>query len=357
MMKKYLVGGAVRDELLGLNNQESEKDYVVVGSSPKEMKSLGYRQVGKDFPVFLHPESGEEYALARIERKVGSGYSGFEFNTSKEVTLEQDLLRRDLTINAIAKSKDGDLIDPCGGVKDIERKTLRHISDAFAEDPVRLLRVARFAQRFNSLGFKIANETKLLMRQMVISGEVDSLVPERVFRELSSALSAEKASIFFNVLCECGAYQRVFPMLEIEESVIDELDIVEDIKPEIQFAIWLHQQKAESIDALCGHLKCPKEYQKLAELSSKWCLFIKDFIRHSAKEILDFYLQTDALRREERFAKLLNVFRVLGFDVQMVSQLADGLREIDVSELDKAQIIEELFEKRLSVIRQFLDTT
>ena len=357
MMKKYLVGGAVRDELLGLSNQETEKDYVVVGSSPKEMKSLGYRQVGKYFPVFLHPESGEEYALARIERKVGSGYSGFEFNTSKEVTLEQDLLRRDLTINAIAKDKDGDLIDPCSGVKDIERKTLRHISDAFTEDPVRLLRVARFAQRFNSLGFKIASKTKLLMRQMVISGEVDSLVPERVFRELSLALSAKKASIFFNVLCECGAYQRIFPMLEIENSVIDKLDTVEDIKPEIQFAIWLQQQKIEIIDALCGHLKCPKEYQKLAELSSKWGPFMKDFMKHSAKEILDFYLQTDAIRRGDRFAKLLTVFRVLGFDVQIAPQLADGLRGIDVSELNKAQIVDELYKKRLSLIRQFLDTT
>ncbi len=357
MMKKYLVGGAVRDELLGLSNHETEKDYVVVGSSPEEMKSLGYRQVGKYFPVFLHPESGEEYALARIERKVGSGYSGFEFNTSTEVTLEQDLLRRDLTINAIAKGKDSDLIDPCGGVKDIERKTLRHISDAFTEDPVRLLRVARFAQRFNSLGFKIASETRLLMRQMVISGEVDSLVPERVFRELSLALSAEKVSIFFNVLSECGAYQRIFPMLEIENSVIDKLDTVEDIKPEIQFAIWLQQQKIEIIDALCGHLKCPKEYQKLAELSSKWGPFMKDFMKHSAKEILDFYLQTDAIRRGDRFAKLLTVFRVLGFDVQIAPQLADGLRGIDVSELNKAQIVDELYKKRLSLIRQFLDTT
>jgi tRNA nucleotidyltransferase (CCA-adding enzyme) len=321
------------------------------------MKSLGYRQVGKYFPVFLHPESGEEYALARIERKVGSGYSGFEFNTSKEVTLEQDLLRRDLTINAIAKGKGSDLIDPCGGVKDIERKTLRHISDAFTEDPVRLLRVARFAQRFNSLGFKIASETRLLMRQMVISGEVDSLVPERVFRELSLALSAEKVSIFFNVLSECGAYQRIFPMLEIENSVIDKLDTVEDIKPEIQFAIWLQQQKIEIIDALCGHLKCPKEYQKLAELSSKWGPFMKDFMKHSAKEILDFYLQTDAIRRGDRFAKLLTVFRVLGFDVQIAPQLADGLRGIDVSELNKAQIVDELYKKRLSLIRQFLDTT
>jgi tRNA nucleotidyltransferase (CCA-adding enzyme) len=288
---------------------------------------------------------------------VGSGYSGFEFNTSKEVTLEQDLLRRDLTINAIAKGKGSDLIDPCGGVKDIERKTLRHISDAFTEDPVRLLRVARFAQRFNSLGFKIASETRLLMRQMVISGEVDSLVPERVFRELSLALSAEKASIFFNVLSECGAYQRIFPMLEIENSVIDKLDTVEDIKPEIQFAIWLQQQKIEIIDALCGHLKCPKEYQKLAELSSKWGPFMKDFMKHSAKEILDFYLQTDAIRRGDRFAKLLTVFRVLGFDVQIAPQLADGLRGIDVSELNKAQIVDELYKKRLSLIRQFLDTT
>ncbi len=356
-MKKYLVGGAVRDELLGLSNQDTENDFVVVGSSPKEMESLGYRQVGKDFPVFLHPESNEEYALARTERKVASGYSGFEFNIAKEVTLEQDLLRRDLTINAIAKSEDGTFIDPTDGIKDLERKTLRHISDAFTEDAVRVLRVARFAQRFNALGFKIAKETKLLMKQMVDSGEVDSLVPERVFRELLLALSAQKVSIFFDVLCECGAYQSIFPMLENKKSVIGQLDKVQNIKPEIQFAIWLHQQNIENITTLCQHLKCPKEYQSLAELSSKWYFFVKEFTANSVKDILDFYLQTDALRRQKRFVKLLNIYGILGFDVEIISNLLEDLKGIDISSLNKERIVEELFAKRLSVIRQFLDTT
>ena len=186
-MQEFLVGGAIRDKILGIATESTEKDYVVVGSSPEEMQSLGFRQVGKEFPVFLHPKSNEEYALARLERKIGKGYKGFEFDTSKSVTLEQDLSRRDLTINAIAQNKDGsgEFIDPFGGLDDIKKRTLRHVSEAFSEDPVRILRTARFASRFHHLGFTIDSETLDLMKMMVSSGEVDALTPERVFKEIN----------------------------------------------------------------------------------------------------------------------------------------------------------------------------
>ena len=219
-MQEFLVGGAIRDRILGVATETTERDYVVVESSPEEMKSLGFRQVGKEFPVFLHPQSNEEYALARLERKVGKGYKGFEFDTSKSVTLEQDLSRRDLTINAIAQHKDGsgDYIDPFGGLDDIRQRKLRHVSEAFAEDPVRILRTARFAARFNNLGFKIDSKTLDLMKMMVSSGEVDALTPERVFKEISLSMDSESPSIFFEVLIESGAYQKLFPMLEMPQS-------------------------------------------------------------------------------------------------------------------------------------------
>ncbi|HLG52310.1 MAG TPA: multifunctional CCA tRNA nucleotidyl transferase/2'3'-cyclic phosphodiesterase/2'nucleotidase/phosphatase, partial [Steroidobacteraceae bacterium] len=186
-MKVYLVGGAVRDELL--DRPVRERDWVVVGATPEAMLDAGYRQVGRDFPVFLHPETREEYALARTERKTAPGYHGFELRFSPDVTLEDDLLRRDLTINAIARAPDGSLIDPCGGMRDLKARTLRHVSDAFNEDPVRVLRVARFLARFQPLGFSVAPETLTRMHAMVASGEVDALVPERVWQEADRALA------------------------------------------------------------------------------------------------------------------------------------------------------------------------
>ncbi len=211
-MKTYLVGGAVRDELLQL--PVKEHDWVVVGSTPEAMANAGYRPVGKDFPVFLHPETHEEYALARTERKTAPGYHGFSFHASPGVTLEEDLQRRDLTINAIAKDQNGELIDPYDGLADIKKRELRHVSDAFAEDPVRILRIARFSARFHALGFSVADETMQLMRQMVEAGEVDALVPERVWAEMHKALSADSPSVFFEVLRECGALKVLMPELE-----------------------------------------------------------------------------------------------------------------------------------------------
>lgn len=356
-METYLVGGAVRDELLGISNNKSVKDYVVVGSSPQEMKSLGYRQVGKNFPVFIDPDSSDEYALARIESKVGIGYSGFEFDTSKSVTLEQDLYRRDLTINAIARNLEGELIDPYGGLDDIKTKTIRHVSDAFSEDPVRLLRVARFASRFDKLGFNIAPETRKLMKQMVISGEVDALVPERVFKELSLALYSDKPSIFFDVLIESGAYHRLFPMLTSTGSHISQLvdASVEDL--DVKFALWLHQEKLEDISVLCSHLKCPKDYQQIAELVAEWHFFSKHLLSHSAEEVLDFYLKTDSLRRQRRFEKILIAFKELGIDIKPISEILVALKTINVSKLDKALIVEQIAQKRLSVIGRFLNPT
>ena len=211
-MRTYLVGGAVRDELLGI--ESSEKDWVVVGATPDEMLASGYQPVGKDFPVFLHPETKEEYALARTERKTAPGYHGFVFHADADVSLEQDLKRRDLTVNAIAKDGDGSLIDPFGGVQDIQSRLLRHVSNAFSEDPLRILRVARFAARFHSLGFSIADETLLLMQQMVKAGEVEALVPERIWTETMKALSTAKPSVYFEVLRSCGALAVIFPELD-----------------------------------------------------------------------------------------------------------------------------------------------
>ena len=211
-MKIYLVGGAVRDSLLNL--PVTEQDWVVVGCTPEQLLTQGYQQVGKDFPVFLHPVSHEEYALARTERKSGAGYTGFTCYAAPDVTLEEDLLRRDLTINAIARSADGELIDPYHGQQDLENKVLRHVSDAFGEDPLRVLRVARFAARFAHLGFSIAAETQSLMAAMAQSGELSALTPERVWKETEKALKTQSPQIYFQVLRDCGALVVLFPEIE-----------------------------------------------------------------------------------------------------------------------------------------------
>lgn len=211
-MQVYLVGGAVRDHLLG--HPYHEKDYVVVGASPNQMLNLGYQPVGKDFPVFLHPETKEEYALARTERKSGTGYRGFEFHTDTSVTLEQDLIRRDLTINAMAMDEAGHVHDPYNGQQDLADRVLRHVSDAFTEDPLRVLRVARFAARYHAMGFHVATETLDLMRQLTESGELNTLTPERVWKETSRALMESHADIYFEVLRSCGALKVLFPEID-----------------------------------------------------------------------------------------------------------------------------------------------
>jgi len=211
-MEVYLVGGAVRDGLLGLPVRE--RDWVVVGARPEDLERQGYMPVGREFPVFLHPQTKEEYALARLERKVAPGYRGFTTRSSADVTLEEDLKRRDLTINAIAQAPSGEIIDPYGGQQDLQARVLRHVSEAFVEDPVRILRLARFAARFADLGFSVAEETLTLMRKMVASGEVDALVPERVWQETERALGESRPDVFFQTLRDCGALAVIFPEID-----------------------------------------------------------------------------------------------------------------------------------------------
>ena len=298
-MKSYLVGGAVRDQLLGL--PITERDWVVLGETPDSMLSQGFRQVGKDFPVFLHPKSQEEYALARTERKTAPGYTGFILHATPEVTLEEDLLRRDLTINAIAMAPDGQLIDPFGGQQDLNNRVFRHISPAFSEDPVRILRIARFAARFKHLGFTIAKETQALMADMVKSGEVDALVPERIWAELFKALKEPSPAAFFHTLRACNALERIIPEInalfgvpqpekyhpEIDTGIhsllcIDQATILSNT-PEIRFAALTHDLgKALSpkenwpshhgheknglpiLQSLCERLRVPNTFKKLA---------------------------------------------------------------------------------------------
>ena len=360
-MKKYLVGGAVRDRLLGISDNNTEKDWVVVGSSPDEMLDLGYRQVGKEFPVFLHPGTQEEYALARLERKVGKGYNGFEFDTSKAVTLEQDLSRRDLTINAIA-DKDGELFDPFNGQEDLNNGLLKHVSNAFSEDPVRVLRVARFAARFKVFGFKVAHDTHQLMKDMVTSGEVDALTPERVFKELEKALSYQTPSAFFKVLSACGADTKVFPMLNSDthtthENEFEFLDRLDTDSPVVKFALWLHHQSADAIEQLCQHIKCPKEYTQLALLTSEWYQLAGELNQQSSEAVLNFFARTDALRRKDRFDQLLVIFVLLGVDIKPIKQLQDQLGSIDIASLDKSNIAKAIEEKKLSIVTLFLNTT
>ncbi|WP_290524272.1 multifunctional CCA addition/repair protein [Alcanivorax sp.] len=239
-MKIYLVGGAVRDNLLGL--PVTEKDWVVVGATPDEMQAQGYQPVGQDFPVFLHPKTKEEYALARTERKSGHGYGGFTFYAASDVTLEDDLVRRDLTINAMAREKGGPVVDPFNGRADLKARLLRHVSPAFAEDPLRVLRVARFAARYHWLGFRVADDTLALMRQLSDSGELDYLVPERVWKETSRALMERDPQVFFQVLHACGALEKLFPEL----AALDGVPQPEQHHPEIDTLVhqWLCLEQA-----------------------------------------------------------------------------------------------------------------
>jgi tRNA nucleotidyltransferase (CCA-adding enzyme) len=295
-VKTYVVGGAVRDELLGLPVQD--RDHVVVGSTPEEMERLGYRPVGRDFPVFLHPETHEEYALARTERKSGRGYKGFTVHASPEVTLEDDLRRRDLTINAMAKADDGTLIDPFGGKRDLQQKILRHVSEAFAEDPVRILRTARFAARF---GFSIAPETMALMKRMVESGEADYLVPERVWQELSRGLMEEEPERMFEVLEQAGLRQKLLPELRERVGISGSLPV--------RFARLAWPLKEPEVQALTNRLKVPGEVRELALLACRNRVALRASRLATPEALLELLKRADAFRRPERFQQLLEVAR------------------------------------------------
>ena len=303
-MKIYLVGGAVRDKLLGIIPKE--KDWVVVNSNPNELLSLGYKQVGKKFPVFLHPETSEEYALARIEIKTNVGHKGFQFNTNETVTLEQDLLRRDLTINAIAEDDNGTLIDPCDGIKDLEDRVIRHVSEAFSEDPLRIFRVARFYSTLSSYNFKIHESTYKVMKQIVDSGEIEELSKERLWGELSKAFNTDSPWMFFEVLISAGAAHKYFP--ELVDNKLIEKKIQYFSKADIEKNIFL-SIVGFSIEFI-ESFGFPK---KIIDLYFLFNEFITKFINLELedKSILNFLNSIDAFRRPERlkvFLKQTNYF-------------------------------------------------
>jgi tRNA nucleotidyltransferase (CCA-adding enzyme) len=317
-VKNYTVGGAVRDELLGL--PVKERDYVVVGATPEEMVRLGFKPVGKDFPVFLHPETHEEYALARTERKSGRGYKGFTVYASPEVTLEEDLKRRDLTINAMAKDDQGRLIDPFHGEKDLRDGVLRHVSEAFSEDPVRILRVARFAARF---GFRVADETMQLMKAMVDSGEADYLVPERVWQEFSRGLGERQPEKMLEVLERCGASRKLLPEVR---SIPATLSRVSSVPARFTLLAW-PLAEAE-IEKLCERLRAPNEARELALTASR----TRDALKGSTPEaLLELLKRADAFRRPERFAELLEAAKLAepGIDTARIARALRAAAAVD----------------------------
>lgn len=342
IMEVYLVGGAVRDELLGL--PAKERDWCVVGATPDDLKELGYRPVGKDFPVFLHPETAEEYALARTERKTAAGYHGFTFHTSPDVTIEQDLGRRDLTVNAIAKDENDKLIDPYNGCEDLTNKLLRHVSDAFAEDPVRILRTARFAARYHALGFSVAAETMQLMKDMVHAGEADALVPDRVWKETENALGENHPQVYFDVLRSCGALKVVFPEIdalfgipqpekwhpEIDTGIHTMMVIQQAARMssdiDVRFAGLVHDlgkattnksdlpkhpgheaRGVKLVKALAKRLPIPNACRDLGCLAAEFHTHCHRAFELRASTILKVLDHSDAFRRPGRFEKLVTV--------------------------------------------------
>jgi len=305
-MKIYEVGGAVRDRLLGL--PVVDRDWVVVGSTPAEMESLGFKPVGRDFPVFLHPETHEEYALARTERKVAPGYHGFTFHASPEVSLEEDLRRRDLTINAMACGVDGSIIDPYGGQRDLQARVLRHVSDAFSEDPVRILRLARFAARFD---FTIAPETLSLMSDMVGAGEVSALVPERVWQEFSKGLMEPHPHLFFTTLEQCGALGICLPgcerLAEAGNTAIQSLHRAVTLQLGLPARIAILSLCESQMESLSLHLKWPSALHDLARLCSqaRALLLREHWPIESSGELLGLFEQADAFRRPQRLEEAL----------------------------------------------------
>lgn len=336
------MGGAVRDELLNL--PVTDRDWVVVGSTPEEMVAANFKPVGSDFPVFLHPDTHEEYALARTERKTAPGYKGFAFNADPSITLEEDLERRDLTINAIAKNANGELIDPFNGAKDIEHKVLRHVSVAFSEDPVRVLRVARFMARFSTQGFKVDSSTQEYMLRMVEAGEIDALVPERVWQEFEKALRSDTPSAFIETLRSCNALAVLFPEVdrlfgvpqpeehhpEIDSGVhtlmVLDLAVAASDSAELRFAALCHdlgkgvtnpaewpshhgheQRGAELVEQLCDRLRAPKRYKKLAVACARYHLHCHRALELKPSSLVKLFDALDLTRNPELFEQFLIV--------------------------------------------------
>ncbi|SIQ02079.1 hypothetical protein [Marinobacterium stanieri] len=333
-MQIYLVGGAVRDRLLGL--EVKDRDWVVVGATPEEMGRLGYRAVGSDFPVFLHPDTAEEYALARTERKSGKGYTGFTFHTSPDVTLEQDLLRRDLTINAIAEDLNGELHDPCGGQADLEARLLRHVSPAFVEDPLRVLRVARFYARFAHLGFTLAPETETLLREISAGDELEHLTPERVWQECERALSTQSPACFFNLLQHIGALDKLMPGAERYNATrFQMLTEAANFDSEQCFALFAFSltesqpldNALESIRALCRHWRIPNRFRDLALQSRTGLDELARMEEITAEQRLALLKCFSLVRQPERLNRLLPLIERLypNVDIDRLAQQTQAL--------------------------------
>jgi len=401
-MDIYLVGGAVRDDLLGL--PAGDRDWVVVGASQQQMEALGYKAVGRDFPVFLHPDTGEEHALARTERKSGRGYRGFVVDADPSVTLEQDLQRRDFTINAIARGPDGRLVDPYGGVEDVRARVLRHVGPAFVEDPLRVLRAARFMARFAPLGFTVAPETMALMREIAASGELEALVPERVWQELRKALASAQPSAFLATLREAGALAAVLPEVdalygvpqraeyhpEIDTGLHQQMvsDMAARLRPgdaQIGFAAlchdlgkaltppeqWprhlMHEQRGVApARALAERLKLPLDYRQLAETACREHLNVHRLAELRDATVHELLARCDGFRRPERIAQLAAVCEAdargrLGSEDNAYPQgqelcrlhaaaLAINARDLAASGLQGPQVGEALAKARIAAI-------
>ena len=408
-MKVYLVGGAVRDQLLGL--PVKDRDWIVVGADPATLLSLGYQQVGKDFPVFLNPKTKEEYALARTERKAGAGYTGFICDFSPTITLEQDLIRRDLTINAMAQSEDGEIIDPYGGKQDLENRILRHISPAFSEDPLRVLRVARFAARYHSLGFKIASETLALMAELAQSGELQHLTAERVWLETEKALNEKNPEIYFETLHKTGALSVLFPEIdalygvpnpvkhhpEVDSFIHTMLVLKQAVnltennpilnKSAVRFAAICHdlgkaltpqnilphhygheQAGIKPTRTLCKRLKVPSYFQELAELTCEFHTHIHKAFELRAETVITLFNRFDVWRKPQRFQEFLQVCLAdtrgrTGFEnkdypqIDYINQLLHSANEVDVQQViadgfEKQEIRNELTKRRILAVKQ-----
>lgn len=399
-MQVYLVGGAVRDQLLG--RTVVERDYVVVGATPEQMLAAGYKPVGSDFPVFLHPQSKEEYALARTERKSGMGYGGFTFYTSPDLPLEEDLIRRDLTINAMALAEDGSIIDPYGGQQDLHNRLLRHVSPAFVEDPLRVLRVARFAARYAPLGFGVAPETLALMQELVNQGEINHLTPERIWKETQRALLEDRADVYFEVLRQCGALKVIMPEVdalfgvpqrpeyhpEVDTGIHTLMTLQRACEAQysdrVRFATVLHDlgkaltpadllprhaeheaRGVEPIRALCQRLKVPSQYQQLAELVCREHLLCHRVMELRPGTIWRLLQRLDVLRRPERVEEFIQACECdargrLGLEnrpyaqahfMREAIQQVRNIRAIDLPpHIQGADIGEALIEARIAAI-------
>ncbi|MFW0055574.1 MAG: multifunctional CCA tRNA nucleotidyl transferase/2'3'-cyclic phosphodiesterase/2'nucleotidase/phosphatase [Coxiella endosymbiont of Dermacentor silvarum] len=352
-MRIYLVGGAVRDELLGL--LVKEKDWVVVGATPEEMITRGFKPVGKEFPVFLHPQTHEEYTLARTERKTAKGYKGFSFYTTPNVTLEEDLKRRDLTINAIAKTPSGKLIDPYGGQQDLKNKILRHVSPAFQEDPVRILRLARLATKFPE--FSIHPETLDLMKEMTNKGEVNALIPNRVWQELVRAIANKAPTRFFTVLHDCGALAILFYALHPKNKGLDALSQIASRTPSpvMRFAALLSDLSPKVIQKLALQYRIPNKYSDLAIMISRFQGIYEYVSQTNEKELLNFILKTDALRRDKRFEQFLfictSLYPTLVKNNDKIKEAIKVIKSINIKPLQERQLKGENFAKALETLR------